>query len=299
MAAHARNIARLEIAKRQGKLASMYFDLATTFALGLVVAKQTEFPMAASGLQLSRDQLVSKATFDALRDSPPELFPFFALADATALAAAFAAQHPYDDAAVADAMSELDNDFLKGVINDLNRWLPPASLHIWTAEQQREQQRRVDAELKKALVPKAMAAANRDVEMALAGVAASTQSTIVDLARKEATKAAREVLQRQKRSARKKSSGGGEIQTPLPTNDGPSTSNGSGRPGGRSKARSSPTSTPARGKGKKKGRGKGRGKGKNSSPSTRNRQPSPSSPAKGGNRGGARRGGRPKGAGRR
>lgn len=165
MAIHALDITRLEITKCKKKLASLYFELATTFALRFVVAKQTKYPGAASGLHLSRDQLVSKATFDALRDLYPELLPFFALADTAVLTATFATKHPHDDATITDSMAELDSDF-KGVI--MTR--PPSAFGPC------EQQRQDAAELKKALVPKAVTATNCGVKASFTDVAAAAQS---------------------------------------------------------------------------------------------------------------------------
>ena len=296
MAGHARTIAQLEITKRKDSLNQKFFKLTTTFALGLVVEQLTENGGMTEGMKLSREQLVAKAAYDALQDSPRELFPALAFHDQAALSAAYSSKQAYNDAQIEGAMSAEDNEFLKGIVTNLHSWIPEITVQIWRREKKKDDRRKVNAELRKALKPKAQAAANEDVETALEAMSEKTLNSITSLARQEAAKAATAEIKRQKKSLRKKSSGGGENPTPRPSKSGSNAAASSKRSSRRSNKRPSPDSddegSPAK-------RSKGNGRRQKKKPSTKTSKKKPTSKGSGGNRGAAKGGGKRKGAARR
>jgi hypothetical protein len=194
MSAHSKLIAQLEIQKRIKVLQAKFFSLATTFALGLIVVEQTKNggPNAAS--TLNRKELLQKATYDALRDFPTETLLLLSFNSTEALLTAFSTTNVYDNAAIESKMVESDSDLIKPLITRLIEWLPLLSTDVWAQTLKTDQERKINAELRKALAPKAAAKANADVEMALDRAHAENSDTRLFI-RKTAEAAAKVTVQ--------------------------------------------------------------------------------------------------------
>ena len=295
MAKHARKIASLEISLRRRALAHHVFDLTTTFAHGLVVTKQVTDGGANADMTLTRQELAAKTAFDALRDSPPNLIHALQFDNQNALSAAFAAHKNFDNNAIEEKMSEADDYFIQNLANDLHGWTPRMTICLWELEVKKERERTINAELRKALKPKAIAAANADVELAMDTMSAKTLSTVEDLARKEAAKEAARVIARINKSKRKNYSGGDETQIPRPTKNGQSGkkksvafAKGSKQPRSAASSRSHQNSPKPR-----------RNQQKKTPDAPSQRRSSRKSASSDGNRDGAKGGGKRRGAGRR
>ncbi len=131
MSAHAKLVAELEIKKRLEALQAKFFSLATIFALRLVVEEQTKNggPNAAS--TLTRNELLQKATYDALCDLWSDTLLLLHFNNSEALLSAFSTTNVFDNNAIKGKMAQCNSDLIKPLITNLIMWLPIFSTNIW------------------------------------------------------------------------------------------------------------------------------------------------------------------------
>ncbi len=238
-AGHAKKVAKLEVKKRKETLCTKFFKLTTTIAVGMVVTKRERNGGLATDQKLSLNELAALSVYDALKDSTRNLITALAQESNETLLNFYKTSQSYDDGAIQEKMSEADSEFLKDISNQLHGWMPELSFKIWNLDLERARERNVAAELRKALAPKATAAATQDVEQAIVAMGAAVKEGIRNVARKETERVATKVVRELNRSMRKNSSGGGKIQTPRPTNNGQRSGNASRTSARRQNQRSS------------------------------------------------------------
>lgn len=292
MTAFAKRAGKLEITLRETKLRHLLFEFVETIALAhLVIA---EVKGEACGTALNREESKKKTCYDVLNDASIRNAKAVAMDTGVKLAEDYAKLRSYDNQAIEGTMVEADNEVLKAIINKMNTWLPAFSMDLWQHEDNKDQQREINATIREALKPPAMLAANEEVEAAMDAEDASAPSqSVIEFIRKEQKKGMDQQLQLLKKQMRKNCSGGGEYQPLQPT--------GNGR-------ESKKTSTANSSKNKKKKSNGGPIKDKNADPKKktdaaktprRHAHPRPTKKSTQGSRGGSSEGGKRKGAGRR
>ena len=246
MADFAKNVAKLEIKNRQKQLTVLVHELATTFALGLVITKQTR--TSPIGLTFDRKELAAKAIYDAFGDLPTNLAAFLAIPAGDTIQGDFAKHTKFVNADIEDKISESDSQFIKSIANELHQSIPAMTINIWQREEQLGRDRQVNSELRKAFKPKAQAKANRDVEEALELLTPQTRDCISEAARQSARAEANKIFQQQAKSLRKKYLGDVKAPTSGPINNGRQSRNDSNKS-------SSPTSNQRQQRGSSSRRG--------------------------------------------
>ena len=218
MAGFAKSVAKLEIKNRQKQLTVLVHELATTFALGLVITKQTR--TSPTGLTFDRKELATKAIYDAFGDLPTDLANFLAIPAGDTIQGHFAKHMNFVNVDTENKITESDSQFIKCITNELHRSIPAMTIKIWQREEQLGRDRQVNSELRKAFKPKAQAKANRDVEEALELLTPQTRDCISEAARQSARAEANKIFQQQAKSLRKKYSGGVKAPTSKPIDNG-------------------------------------------------------------------------------
>lgn len=219
MTEHAHNLAKLEIKLREQKLQKDFFDHSRKFALCMVINHQIKNGLPA-GVKLSREELASKAVYNALKNRIDMINALFE-ENADALQASFATYTGYDDAAIEEKMDQADKKFLTDhITTNLIAWLPLTSTTLWNLDEKKEMDRKVNSELRKALKPAAIAQATEDVAMAIGDADGANNETMMEVLKKEARAEAKKEMQRSLQKQRKKSSGGDETLEPTPTKPG-------------------------------------------------------------------------------
>ena len=219
MAVHAHNLAKLEIKLREKKLQKDFFDHSRKFALCMVINHQIKKGLPA-GVKLSREELASKAVYNALKNRIDMINALFE-ETADALQAKFSSYTGYDDTAIEEKMDPADKKFLTDhITTNLIQWLPLTSTTLWNLDEKKEMDRKVNSELRKALKPAAIAQATEDVAMAIGDADGANNETMMEVLKKEARAEAKKEMQRSLQKQRKKSSGGDETLEPTPTKPG-------------------------------------------------------------------------------
>lgn len=292
LALHAKKISKLEITTREKKLRKHFLDYCANFALGLVVTKQYEIGEMPGGSTLTRKELSLKAAFDALKDWSGGIAISLGYAGIDQLKEGFSTAQGFKDEEIEGKMSESDSNFLKSITEKLHIWIPKSTIDLWNGETQKENSRKANAELRAIFKPKAIAQATSDVQEEL-DKEDPEKKKIIAAAQTAARKEAQRVVQRANKSMRKKYLGDSETQMSTPTNSGTA---GNGR-----------SNTPRKKKRKTEGDQQQQQqprsvlkKGRKVRFSTPTKKPNANSKGKGNaNRGGAKGGGKKKGAGRR
>ena len=126
--------------------------------------------------------------------------------------AEFCTQQKYVDATIKEKMAEVDSKLMKPIIEKLIDWLPKLTSSLWKTEAVKVQEKNINAELQKALNPKAIADKSKDIEAALAAAGAGASETILNLIRKEAQAESKRVANQHTRSQRKNHLGGATVE---------------------------------------------------------------------------------------
>ena len=195
MAGFAKSVAKLEIKNRRKQLTVLVYELATTFALGLVITKQTR--TSPIGLTFDQKELAAKAIYDAFGNLPTNLASFLAIPAGDTIQSDFAKHMKFINADVEDKISKSDSQFIKSITNELHRSIPAMTIKIWQREEQLGRDRKVESELQNAFKPKAQAQANCDVEEALKLLTPQTRDCISEAARQSARAKANKIFQQQ------------------------------------------------------------------------------------------------------
>ena len=142
-------------------------------------------------------------------------------------------------------MAVADSEFVKPLVNSLHGWLPQVTVDVWNKEEDKDVSRKVNAELRKALKPKAIASATMEVEATLNTVEGQREA-ITSLIRKETEKAVRSTLKSQRKNLR-------AMPQPMRRRQGPErmvASQGETQPSQLARADSSPPAAPPKHQGK-------------------------------------------------
>ena len=214
---HHKSIAQLEIKAREKTLRGKFFGLLFTIALGHIVESQIRKPN--HGCTLDRKLLAQTLARGIVRSLPPSFNSALAVATRNDLLTAYDEDQDYNVSTTKELIKEEDTAFIKPLITPIVRLIGPCTTELWELIAQKDQEKKISAELKKALKPKAMAEATADVETHLDDDAARHKAKL-DLVRKEAQKEAKKFMQTATRTMRKKYSGGVAVETSKPTKNG-------------------------------------------------------------------------------
>ena len=131
MATRARDVAELEITKRKSDLRAKFYELATTFALGLVVTLQTENGGMPAEMKLDRKELAAKAAYDALHSCGDILVAPLTLNSKEALLSSFCLLLSFANADTESKMSDQDRASITPIAASLSTWLPTITVQVW------------------------------------------------------------------------------------------------------------------------------------------------------------------------
>ncbi len=241
MAGISERISSLEIEKRKVKLQTLFFDHAYKFALGLIVIKTVRNGGAIANGKLDRDKLSKKTAYDALKALPPSeaKSAYFSASDLfgdsaeDAMLSSFSRTCEFNNDETEKEMSDEDKTFIQPIVANLSDWLPKTTSIIWNQARQKDEDRQVEAALKLALEPKAIAQATEDVQMALDEESQAKQDATIKAAREAARQETRRLVKEANKSGRKKYSGDAETQASRPEKNGQNSSKKSGKPNAR------------------------------------------------------------------
>jgi hypothetical protein len=291
MAEHDVLIKKLEIKLRWKSLQTTVIDFVELWASGLVITKLFKNGGTIDGGLLTKEELKKKATFDIMIHESYEhrFIEELKFSSSNNFVTTIKQHLSYNDAATDSKATANDEAFLQPIVEELANLVGPMTLGIWKDEDDKDEQRLINAAIRSELRPQAITQATANVRAALDAVNDSDDphKKIMDDVRKTARTETTRQLQSLMKSQRKKSLG--DIETHV------STPRKSGQNGNNKSKKRTPTPSNKRSKEQPKSVLK---KGKQVKFST--------SPAKEsnrgrtqGNRGGSRRGGRGRGGGRR
>ena len=152
-----------------------------------------------------------------------------------AMLSRFDTLHSFNDQEIGEKMVKKDSKLMKPISNKLVDWLAVCTTKLWHKDAAKDKERKVNAELEKALKPKAMAQANADVAMALDDDEARNKAKMA-LVRKEARAEAKKAVNEHTRTMRKKSLGGTIVE------ESPNTENGRKQGGKSNNSKKKPSS---------------------------------------------------------
>ena len=128
--------------------------------------------------------------------------------------------HQFSHSSICLKKNDADKAFWEDITEELIDIIPGLTIEIWDRDVQKDNDRKVAAELKKALAPKTMAKTNEAVEKALAAEATKAKLSVEQFVRKTAETEATKVVQRIHKSQRKNYSGDARIHASTPTKNG-------------------------------------------------------------------------------
>jgi hypothetical protein len=239
MSAKDKNIKQLEMELIKGTLRSKFFDTGEQLALGLIIIGQVGSSSGAGG-SLDRPKLTQKAFYDTLNAvksieesqdtdaasvaaaaKAKEFAKSFGCNDMADLMKKYGDERSYKDTDIVQAMQEGDKTFLSPIVSKAITIVLSITVKIWNAASEKDNSRKLDAELRKCLKPASIARATEDVAMALEQEDMDQPSEkFLEAIRKEAAKETKKQISKINKSSRKKSLVGVETQTSTHTASG-------------------------------------------------------------------------------
>ncbi len=218
--ATAKKYCQLDTDLCQEELFDKFYTLTVQMSLAYTIVKKTMKGGFTDGMKLDQDELANKIAYDIFHNFNQAQASNFGMESGEQLAQHFAKFTSYDHEAAVAAWDEAkDGEFVTEVALKIKDWIPRMTFELWAIEEVKDRRRQIDAELRKALKPKAMAKANQDVEDAMDTEDANQlPGGVIDMIRKETKKTVGKEVQKVKASLRKKSTGDGRAEQSTPAN---------------------------------------------------------------------------------
>ncbi len=230
MAEHDVKIKQLEIKKRQEQLQVLFFNIAHTWAAGLVIEQEFMIGIPADG-QLDSDLLAKKVTFDALKgDEYLSVARALWYQDVHSMLVHFKKVHSYDDAGIDTMTRDEDEAFAEPLKKQLAKDVISITVGIWNSEVAKDKTRLINAAIREKLRPLKIAQATADVRAALDSEGHNSQEqNLLDTVRKTAREETSKQMQRYTKSQRKNYLGDAGIHASTPRKSGQNTSSTSSK----------------------------------------------------------------------
>ena len=221
MAMHDRAVKEYEITKRHEMLQEQFFDFATIWAKGIIIAKRETGDLPLNS-ELTWTQYALLIAHNTMASYDATVYATLGFATNSAMIDSFgkySSSFNYRDVSAKATIA--DKEFIKNLYEAIAPVLKGITVGIWFDEQKKDTKRKINAAIRAELGTEQTAQATADTRSALDSAGAQSQEQrLLDAARKAARAESSKQVQRILTNQRKKSLGDTETQASTPTNNG-------------------------------------------------------------------------------